>query len=257
MTAMLASVMSVVEAKVALELDADIIDLKNPHDGALGALPLGTIREIVAVLGRRVTVSATIGDTPFEPAQIVDKVISVAETGVDIVKIGIDPNRADKASWREITGMLRVRDADPAVSLVAVLLADDVLPIDWVDVLSLSGFQGVMLDTGDKRRGSLRTRHRDTELKRFVEYAHSLNLFCGLAGSLRIEDIAPLLAMSPDYLGFRGALCRDTDRIAQLDIDAFRAVRSRVPRDRGDHGLSRATGSAALGKKVLSEILPL
>ena len=35
MTNMLASVMTVAEAKVALDLDADIIDLKNPREGAL------------------------------------------------------------------------------------------------------------------------------------------------------------------------------------------------------------------------------
>ncbi len=255
MTNMLASVMTVAEAKVALDLDADIIDLKNPREGALGALPLSTIREIVAVLGGRVTVSATIGDVPYEPAQIAHKVLATAETGVDIVKIGIDPNRSDKKLSREMTGLLKAHSTNISVCLIAVLFSDDILPLDWVDKLAESGFQGVMLDTADKRGGSLRTRHRDTDLKYFVEYAHSLNLLCGIAGSLQIEDIVPLLVMSPDYLGFRGALCRGTDRTAQLDIDAFRSVRSCIPRSRGSHTFTQSIGSVGSGEIFLSKNL--
>ncbi len=253
MTNMLASVMTVAEAKMALDLDADIIDLKNPREGALGALPLRTIREIVAALGKRVTVSATIGDAPNEPAQIAHQVLATAETGVDIVKIGIDPSRSDKKSWREMIELLKAGNTNVDVRLIAVLFGDDILPLDWIDELAGNGFHGVMVDTVDKRGGGLRARHRDTDLKRFVERALSLNLLCGLAGSLRIEDIAPLLAMSPDYLGFRGALCCGTDRTAQLDIDAFRSVRSRIPRSRSGHTLTQSTVSAVSGESSLLE----
>ena len=48
MTLMLASVLSVEEAETALAHGADIIDCKDPHRGALGALPLARITEIVA-----------------------------------------------------------------------------------------------------------------------------------------------------------------------------------------------------------------
>lgn len=252
MTNMLASVMTVAEAKVALELDADIIDLKNPREGALGALPLSTVREIVTVLDKRITVSATVGDAPYGPSQIAHKVLATAAMGVDIVKIGIDPNRSDKKSWREMTGLLKADSGNVDVCLIAVLFGDDILPFDWADELAKSGFHGVMLDTADKRGGGLRTRHGDGDLKYFVEHARSLNLLCGLAGSLRIEDISPLLEMAPDYLGFRGALCRDADRIAELDIDAFRAVRSCIPRSRGSHTLTPRNGSAASSETSLS-----
>jgi uncharacterized protein (UPF0264 family) len=48
----------------------------------------------------------------------------------------------------------------------------------------------------------------------------------GLAGSLRIGDIAPLAALGPDLLGFRGALCQPGGRAAQISTERVRAVRA-------------------------------
>ena len=246
MTQMLASVTSVAEALLALELGADIIDLKNPHEGALGALPLATLASIVTAIDGRRTVSATIGDIPDHPASIAQKVVATAATGVDIVKIGIAASRLalalghpvgqppQLAFWQgkgELAGPRPATGAEPepaSTRLVAVLFADEGIDLAWIDALAASGFYGVMLDTADKRAGGLRSHCDDALLCNFVQRAQEKNLMCGLAGSLRLEDIAPLLALSPDYLGFRGALCRNTSRTDQLDADAFRAVRARI-----------------------------
>ena len=240
MTQMLASVTSVAEALLALELGADIIDLKNPHEGALGALPLPRLVSIVAAIDGRRTVSATIGDIPDHPASIAQKVVATAATGVDIVKIGIAASRSQLAFWHGVAWLGSLGPKPPArlataagpepvsARLVAVLFADQAIDLAWIDALAASGFYGVMLDTADKRAGGLRTHCDDAQLRNFVHRAHSKHLACGLAGSLRLDDIAPLLALSPDYLGFRGALCRNTSRTDQLDADAFRAVRARI-----------------------------
>ena len=57
---MLASVTSVAEAEAALAAGADLIDLKEPARGALGALDLDTVVAIVAAVGGRRPVSATV-----------------------------------------------------------------------------------------------------------------------------------------------------------------------------------------------------
>jgi (5-formylfuran-3-yl)methyl phosphate synthase len=240
MTQMLASVTSVAEALLALELGADIIDLKNPHEGALGALPLATLASIVTAIDGRRTVSATIGDIPDHPASIAQKVVATAATGVDIVKIGIAASRSALAFWHSAAWLgslgpkAHARLAtttwpEPASTrLVAVLFADEGIDLAWIDALAASGFYGVMLDTADKQGGGLRRHCDDALLRNFVQRAQEKNLMCGLAGSLRLDDIAPLLALSPDYLGFRGALCRNTSRTDQLDADAFREVRARM-----------------------------
>ena len=240
MTQMLASVTSVAEALLALELGADIIDLKNPHEGALGALPLATLASIVTAIDGRRTVSATIGDIPDHPASIAEKVVATAATGVDIVKIGIATSRSALAFWHSAAWLGSLGPKAPArlatttlpepasARLVGVLFADEGIDLAWIDALAASGFYGAMLDTADKQGGGLRSHCDDAQLCNFVQRAQEKNLMCGLAGSLRLDDIAPLLALSPDYLGFRGALCRNTSRTDQLDADAFREVRARI-----------------------------
>jgi len=225
MTKMLASVTSTAEALLALELGADIIDLKNPSDGALGALPLETIRDIVDVIDGRRVVSATIGDPPMDELLVVQNIRATAATGVNIVKVGIATSRSQFASWQGMAW-------EPvSTRLVAVLFADQQPVFAWIDALAKRDFYGVMLDTADKRNGGLRGYLNDNQLTDFVRRAHLQNLMCGLAGSLRISDIAPLLEMAPDYLGFRGALCCNTSRTEQLNADAFRTIRARIPSD--------------------------
>ncbi len=66
MTMMLASVRSLDEALIALEGGADLIDLKEPSRGALGALDHAAVRICVQAIGGRRPVSATIGDLPVD-----------------------------------------------------------------------------------------------------------------------------------------------------------------------------------------------
>ena len=91
-----------------------------------------------------------------------------------------------------------------------------------------------MLDTADKRGGGLRRHRSDAALGGFVRKARALGLLAGLAGSLAAADIPPLLGLRPDYLGFRGALCRD-GRAGALDPAAFATVRRAMAR-RPRHG---------------------
>ncbi len=209
MTRMLASVANLAEARLVADGGADIIDLKNPREGALGALPTLVVREIV---------SATIGDLPMQPELIIPAIEAMAATGVDYVKLGLFPG----GDWPAVLAGLRPLAAR-GVRLVAVLFADQPVELTWLAALADTGFAGAMLDTADKRKGSL-TRLRDTAfLGSFVDTARWHHLLCGLAGSLQIDDVAPLAALGPDYLGFRGALCggRRTD---ELDTSAMQSI---------------------------------
>ena len=86
----------------------------------------------------------------------------------------------------------------------------------------------MMLDTADKTMGNLRSHMQDKEIGSFVIHAKSYGLLAGLAGSLKASDIAPLLKLEPDYLGFRGALCKDHSRIQSLDSAYVRKIRCLV-----------------------------
>src|SRR5262245_62857866 len=90
---LLVSVRSADEALIAVRGGADFIDCKEPARGALGDLPLPTIREIVERVrdaGIDRPLSATIGDVPMTAIdEIAQRVDAVAACGVDYVKVGI------------------------------------------------------------------------------------------------------------------------------------------------------------------------
>ncbi|HEY8354624.1 MAG TPA: (5-formylfuran-3-yl)methyl phosphate synthase [Methylophilaceae bacterium] len=221
MTGLLISVNSPAEAETALRTGVDILDLKNPAEGALGRLPLPIIREIAGIAAGRCTTSATVGDLPMQPQLLADAAAEVAATGVDIVKVGFFGGARMPDCARAIGQ--RVGDR---VKLVAVLMADRQPDFGLIPVLAAAGFYGVMLDTADKRKGSLPDCMQKEDLDAFCAAARANGLVTGLAGALRERHIAVLQRLQPDYLGFRGAVCAGHDRSAGLDALRLQEIKS-------------------------------
>lgn len=219
-TKFLASVSNLDEARLVAAHGADIIDLKNPANGALGAVSRDELCRIVTALQNRYILSATIGDRPLQAMDIAEAVATTAATGVDIVKVGWFGKHLDNevlASLQEAAGQW--------VTLVIVMFAEYGIQTDYLSAFARAGIHGVMLDTADKQTGSLRDKLDDAELLLFIRQARECGLFCGLAGSLQRADIIPLKRLQPDYLGFRGALCPANQRIAAIDEAAVESVR--------------------------------
>ncbi|MEQ1528771.1 MAG: (5-formylfuran-3-yl)methyl phosphate synthase [Methylococcales bacterium] len=225
MTRMLASVNSVAEALLMLAAQVDIIDLKQPAQGALGALNPELVKEIVTVIGKRCPISATIGDLPMQAQLITDAVTVMADTGVDYIKIGFFPG----GDWLGTINQLANLSA--SLKIIAVLFADSQPEFGILEPLKKAGFTGVMLDTMDKNKGSLTQVLAMSTIADFVNDSKRLNLLCGLAGSLRLSDIPELLPLSADYLGFRGALCDQHNRTAHLDKQAIAQILSAIRAD--------------------------
>jgi uncharacterized protein (UPF0264 family) len=224
-TAMLASVNSVAEARLVVEHGADIVDLKDPARGALGALEVGIVRDILAALEGKVIVSATVGDLlTMQPDQVKAAVKRTAQTGVDIVKVGFFSASTAAAC---ITGL--AEEIREGIKLVAVLFADQRPERAWLPRFAEQGWFGVMLDTAAKDGRSLRNHMSDKELRDFVSTTQELGLAVGLAGSLRQGDIPHLLPLHADYLGFRGALCGGSARTASIDAAAVMRIRAAIP----------------------------
>jgi uncharacterized protein (UPF0264 family) len=225
MTGMLASVTSPEEAQIVLQAGADIIDLKDPARGALGARPAAVIQAIVTRFSSSAPLSATIGDLPMQPQQICSAVAATAGCGVDYVKIGVfaDPQQAD--CIRALRPL-----CEQGIRIVIVMFADRNPDPDLLPLIAATGCVGAMLDTADKHAGGLRSCLDPQQLADFVAKSKALNLLTGLAGSLRAGDIAPLLTLAPDYLGFRGALCSHGERTTQLDPAAVTDIRAQIPK---------------------------
>lgn len=223
MTGFLASVATLDEMEVARAGGADIVDLKDPSRGALGAWEIPALQKAVALWWSwnepKPTLSATIGDLPVDPAVIVPAVEKVASKGVPMIKIGLFPGGDPLAVIDSL------RDAASEAELIAVFLADREPDFDLLPELAAAGFAGAMIDTADKASGGVRRIMGDAELGGFVKRASALGLRTGLAGSLRLSDVGALAALKPDYLGFRGALCAGA-RTGRMDPAAVARVRT-------------------------------
>jgi (5-formylfuran-3-yl)methyl phosphate synthase len=216
---LLVSVRSIAEAALAVRTEIDFIDLKEPRAGALGALPLATIIAIVDHLrtsARAVPISATIGDqTGAATPAILDRVAAIGACGVDLVKVGIAHGAHTPALLEALAGCER--------RVVPVFLADDGVDHAHLDYAARLGFPAVMLDTADKRSGSLLERVAPAELGTLVRLARRAGCPIGLAGALRLADWSALVRLAPDFAGFRSAVCAgargdalDRDRLVRL-----------------------------------------
>ena len=230
MIRMLASVRDVSEAQIVLDAGVDLIDLKEPSEGALGALPAEVIRQVVDFVANRTLTSATAGNLEPDAAELQAAMARIAATGVDYVKAGLFP-----AGWQQggrdyadVFGCLARLQPLPGARRIAVMFADLAPPLDLVGAVADAGFDGVMVDTALKQGRSLCDVATTAWLADFVACARGRGLVCGLAGSLRIENIDALVAPGPDYLGFRGALCVGRERGGELDAEAVRRVRHQM-----------------------------
>ena len=223
MTGMLASVTCAAEADLALAGGADIIDLKDPAKGALGALPAAVVADIVATRHGQKPFSAVTGDLPMQPELIVAAAQAMAATGVDYVKIGLFPDAATPACIRALAPLAA------HTALIGVMFADLQPDFSWLGEMAQAGFRGAMLDTARKGEGRLLTHMDMPALTQFTARCRAHSLLSGLAGSLEAPDVPRLLLAEPDYLGFRGALCDRHDRKAGLDREAFALIRALIP----------------------------
>ena len=212
MTYFLASVRCAAEAELVLEAGADIVDLKEPSAGALGAVAPDVIQDCLNTVAGRKPVSATVGDLPMVPDTVADAAVATASLGVDTVKIGIQP---DGDVWGCLNALRALRlPAD----LVLVFFADALPDIDALEAAEVSSAKGVMLDTAGKMHGSLIDYMPLADIGRFVGLARRAGLQVGLAGSLRARHVQPLLQLRPDVMGFRGALSEQGSRGQGLNV---------------------------------------
>jgi len=226
---LLVSVRDVHEALAAAEAGAHFIDLKDPAAGALGGLPPRRIARIVQALRALypgAPISATIGDVPVASCdEILRRVAAVSTCGVDYVKVGIAPGVGDAA---DAAVALLDRLAHCGTPVVPVLIADDGIDDRLVDAALRAGvFPALMLDTVDKRGGSLLQRLPAAAVAAFVARTRSHGCLAGLAGALRGGDVAALVALAPDFTGFRSAVCAG-DRAGALDAGLVRDLARRL-----------------------------
>lgn len=225
MTSLLFSVINADEA-VQIKNVADVVDVKDPSKGPLGAPDISVVAAVAKEVGGTAPVSASLGDADFDSiVKHVDLAKTFADEGVQIVKIAVSrlsPSRAEFVI-NKLRGALPDR-----VKVVAAIYADESPPeslFDFATVAHRSGADGVLLDTAVKNGRSLFDHVDEETLRGIVSSSNAGGLFVALAGSLRIGDIGRITRVNPDYAGFRSAIALNGR--GESGVDVAKAVEIR------------------------------
>lgn len=234
-------------AKAAEHLD--IVDVKKPDEGSLGANYPWVIREIRGAVPADKPVSATVGDVPYKPGTVAQAALGAAVSGATYIKVGLYGCTTPDQAIEVMSGVVRaVKDYRPDAFVVASGYADAhrigcVSPLALPDIARRSGSDAAMLDTAIKDGTRLFDHVSPAACAEFVRLAHEAGLLAALAGSVKAEDLATLTRIGTDIVGVRGAVCeggdRNAGRIQPRLVAAFRAEMDR-------HAQEHATAVAAL-----------
>ena len=218
---LLVSVVNKTEALDSIRGGADILDVKNPKEGSLGANFPRVIRQVKGVTPANLELSATLGDLPNLPGTASLAALGAAASGVDYVKAGLFGVKTCKEATTLMTEVVKaVKEFDGGLKTIASGYADFrtvgcVSPLELPLVAHKAGADGVLVDIKVKDgQTNLFSFLTDKNLKQLVDKAHDYGLLAALAGSLDTQDVQRVYSLGADIIGVRGAVCSKKDRVA-------------------------------------------
>jgi len=257
MTQLLISVKNIEETLIALNAGVDIIDLKDPENGALGALDLALSAQIVAKILHYnqfnmmrslnfspILTSATVGEQHVDLNALMKSILQRVAMNVDIIKVAVS-NLEALPNWQVKFNTQEIAKVKANAKLVAVFFADQEVNLTLLETLSKMGFYGAMLDTSIKQQDLL-TVYTKQALQIFTQTCKKNALKSGLAGSLKLQHIECLCEINPFYIGFRGGVCESDARNKVLIMDKVVKVKKMLQERNKLNDLARQSSSLAL-----------
>lgn len=233
---LLVSVRNATEALAAISGGADIIDVKEPNRGPLGAADSQTISAVVRAVNGRATVTAALGELCDFIADQLPTRASALPADVSLFKIGLANCAAIpdwKERWQQLIDSLDCESDDPARP-VAVVYADwraaKSPPPESVLRAALDlRCPALLIDTWGKSNGMLFDHWPPAAMHDFLDEARSNGLIVVLAGSLADHSFATALALAPDLIAVRGAAC-DAGRTGTVTAERVRKLKLAIRR---------------------------
>lgn len=226
MMGLLVSVRSADEAAVALAGGADIIDLKEPRNGSLGAADPRVWREVIDLVAGRAIVSAALGEL-FDGSM---EQLAKQTWGLQFAKIGLAGCGRD-SSWLRRFGhvaSLLPRDVQPVPVAYADWEAAAAPPPTAVLQLTAEADGSLLLvDTHDKQAGNLLIHLDMPALANIARQGAARGVRLALAGSLDEQAITQLSSLTPAYFGVRGAACSG-GRDGVIDLGRVKSLAAHV-----------------------------
>jgi uncharacterized protein (UPF0264 family) len=223
---LLVSVVSAQEARRALAGGADIIDVKDPREGPLGAPSPRVLSEVVRAVGGAVPVSVALGDLPDVPHAAALAARGAALSGAGYVKVGL---REVREVERAVELMSAVADAVGSATAVIAAAYADALAVDppgltprWLpELVDRAGLSGALVDTFVKGGRGLYAWMSESELAELMAATHEVGGSFALAGQLTLGQLRRVEA---DVVGVRSAVCLGGERTAELDVELVAAA---------------------------------
>lgn len=232
---LLVSPMNMEEAQAALAGGADILDVKNPKEGSLGANFPWVIRSVAELAAGRVPVSATIGDLQFKPGTASLAALGAASSGADYIKAGLLGVKTQEQAEEMLNAIVRaVKELDPGKKVVASGYSDysragSISPMLLPAAALQAGADVVMMDTAIKDGRPTFDFMNEGDLADFIKLGHSLDLEVALAGSIGFPHMPALTRLQPDIIGVRGIVCGG-DRRSAVKEELVAKVKSALSR---------------------------
>ncbi len=233
---LLVSVADASEAHAALLGGADVIDAKDPRQGALGAVRQVVLGTICTAVGAGRPVSAALGDEG-PPTLIERRARAAARRGAAFVKVGFRAAPTVSQARRRAEAARRgagEREGE-GTRVVLVAYADwarahSLAPEPLVALAADTDAAGVLLDTAFKPAGLFALLDTRT-VGAWIVAAHDAGLFACLAGSLGGPDFAAARALGADLVGVRGAACVGgrSGRISRARVAELSALARAAP----------------------------
>ena len=206
------------EALESIKGGADIVDVKNPKEGSLGANFPWIIKEIRELTPSDKLVSATLGDVPYKPGTVSLAALGAHVSGADYIKVGLYGTKDYDEAVEVMKNVVKtVKDVSEDSIVVAAGYADAhrigaVDPMEIPKVAKDAGCDLAMLDTAIKDNHTLFDYMDIEKLQNFVDKAHDYGLKTALAGSIKKDQLKSLHDIDCDIVGIRGAACIGGDR---------------------------------------------
>jgi uncharacterized protein (UPF0264 family) len=210
---LLVSVVAPDEVEAAIAGGADIVDVKNPAEGSLGAPVPALLRAVRSRVHSPVQVSAALGDAPHLPGTMALAAAGAAACGADYLKIGLFGSARPEQALELLAAVRRAAaDVNPRTRLMAAAYADAARvgalpPGELPSIARQAGFHGVMLDTAVKDGVSTFTAMGEDGVAAFFAAARALGLVTAVAGALGPDDLERARRLGADIVGVRGSAC--------------------------------------------------
>ena len=222
-TNLLISLRKIDELSEEIINEADIIDLKDPLNGSIGAWDLQDIKKVICKFKNKIQISATLGDI-FINDKFLIKLKKFDKLNLDYIKFGLLSNNI-KNLFDKIKFLEERKFKTKLVCVVFVDICDHLkLVYKRLELFNKCGIKYIMLDTYDKNNGDLLSFCNFCNLNKFITKCKKFDIKIGLAGSLKETQIPLMMKLKPNILGFRSAICKFNKRMSKVDTRKLKKI---------------------------------